>query len=49
MVVSMKDLQAVLAEAPNNFVIRDALARCWEVMSEHRKVLCSVSGGQIVM
>lgn len=28
-----------------NFVIRDALDRCVEVLSSHNKIMCSVSGG----
>lgn len=41
----MIDFAHILSEAPDNFVIQDALARCVEVLSEHDKVLCAVSGG----
>lgn len=43
------DIDALLAEAPDNFVIRDALVKCVEVLEEHEKVLCAVSGGQTAM
>jgi len=39
------DLDKLLAEAPDNFVIKDALARCVEILDAHKKVMCSVSGG----
>lgn len=38
-------LEQVLAEAPDNFVILDALERCFEVVRDHKKIMCSVSGG----
>ena len=37
--------QEVLSEAPNNFVIQNALERCFDITKEHRKILCSCSGG----
>lgn len=45
----MVNLEELLQEAPDNFVIKDALARCVEITEAHKKILCSVSGGQIVM
>jgi len=39
------DIDKLLADAPNNFVITDALAKCAEVVDEHQKVVCSISGG----
>lgn len=41
----MIDLQQLIAEAPDNFVIQNALIRCAEVVAEHTKIVCSVSGG----
>lgn len=38
-------LESIIADAPNNFVIRDALARCFEVVQEHQHIVCSCSGG----
>ena len=38
-------LDSVIVSAPDNFVIRDALARCFEVVQEHRHIVCSCSGG----
>jgi 3'-phosphoadenosine 5'-phosphosulfate sulfotransferase (PAPS reductase)/FAD synthetase len=38
-------LEDVMASAPNNEVIKDALFRTWMYISEHQKPLCSVSGG----
>lgn len=43
------DVDKLLAGAPNNFVIVDALAKCVEVVEEHKKVMCSISGGATVM
>ena len=42
------DVDALIAEAPDNFVIQNALVKCVEVLEEHNKVMCSVSGGRIV-
>ena len=39
------DVDKLLAGAPNNFVIVDALAKCAEVVEEHKKIMCSISGG----
>lgn len=39
------DLEKILSDAPENFVIQSALIRCWEVTQDHKKILCSVSGG----
>lgn len=35
----------LLASAPDNFVIRDALVRCAEIVDSHNNIYCSVSGG----
>ena len=39
------DIQNIISSAPNNFVIRDALVKCFEVIQEHDNICCSVSGG----
>lgn len=39
------DLESIMSIAPDNFVIRDALARCFEVVQEHEHIVCSYSGG----
>lgn len=38
-------LDSVIASAPDNFVILDALARCFEVVQGHQHIVCSCSGG----
>lgn len=38
-------LERILNEAPDNFVIQDALIRCYEIVSTHNRIVCSVSGG----
>lgn len=38
-------LESAIAEAPDNFVIRDALVRCFTITREHNKIMCSISGG----
>lgn len=40
--ISMADL---ISESPDNFVIRDALLRCVEVIDLHNKIMCGISGG----
>lgn len=35
----------ILSEAPDNFVIQNALGACFERVLEHKHILCSVSGG----
>lgn len=35
----------IISQAPDNFVIQDALAKCYEVVEEHNHILCSCSGG----
>lgn len=40
------DIDALIESAPDNFVIRDALYRCYEIVSEHNNICCSVSGGR---
>lgn len=39
------DLGHLLQEAPQNEEIRDTLAKCYYQMQDHRKVMCSISGG----
>lgn len=39
------DIDTLIADAPDNFVIKDAICRCYEVVSEHSKICCAVSGG----
>lgn len=41
----MVDIEEIISEAPDNFVIKDALCKAHEVASEHNKIVCSVSGG----
>ena len=41
----MDELESIIADAPDNFVIRNALVKCYEVVHEHSKIICSVSGG----
>lgn len=38
-------LENILAEAPDNFIIQDALCRCFDAVQEHEKIVCSCSGG----
>lgn len=38
-------LEEILMEAPDNFIIKDALNVCYSVLQEHNSVMCSVSGG----
>lgn len=45
LVVIKLTLESIVADAPDNFVIQDALARCYEIIQEHQKIMCSVSGG----
>ncbi len=39
------DIDALLQDAPDNFVIQNALEKCVDVVSHHQKIMCSVSGG----
>lgn len=41
----MDELGTIIANAPDNFVIRNALVKCYEVVHEHNKIVCSISGG----
>lgn len=41
----MMDIEKLLASAPENFVVRDALVKCVEVVKYHNNICCSVSGG----
>ena len=45
----MDELEEIIAASPDNFVIRNALIKCYEVVHEHNKIVCSVSGGATVM
>lgn len=38
-------VENLIAGAPDNFVIQDALVKCIEVVGEHKKIACSISGG----
>lgn len=42
-------LEQILREAPDNFVIQNALIKCYDVVSSHNHIACSVSGGAIAM
>lgn len=42
-------IEEILAEAPDNFVIQNALIKCYEEVTKHNKILCSVSGGRTAM
>lgn len=39
------DIQKIVDEAPDNFVIRDALCKCHEVIESHKHIVCLISGG----
>ncbi len=39
------NINQILADAPDNFVIQNALIQCVDVLASHRNVMCSVSGG----
>ncbi len=41
----MVDIEEILSSAPDNFVIKNALQKCYEVLREHNNVMCSISGG----
>lgn len=41
----MDELEEIIAASPDNFVIRNALVKCYEVVHNHDKIVCSVSGG----
>lgn len=41
----MISTEKLIASAPDNFVIRDALIKCAEVVDSHDNIFCSVSGG----
>lgn len=38
-------IEDIIKDAPENFVIRDALCRCHEIIESHNKIICLVSGG----
>lgn len=44
-VKKISDLENIIANSPDNFVIRDALATCFEVLQEYKHIVCSCSGG----
>lgn len=39
-------LEEIISNAPNNFVIKDALVKCYEEVQLHNRILCLISGGQ---
>lgn len=41
----MDELEEIIAASPDNFVIRNALVKCYEVVHGHNKIVCSISGG----
>ena len=41
----MDELEEIIAASPDNFVIRNAMVKCYEVVHNHDKIVCSVSGG----
>ena len=41
----MVDLDELIQNAPDNFVIQNALIKCAEVIDSHEKIMCSASGG----
>jgi len=45
MSMSKNSLDYIIDSSPDNFVIRDALIRCFEVVQEHQHIVCSCSGG----
>lgn len=49
--VKPKDINEILSNAPMNKVIGDNLIRAYSIINDDRykNILCSVSGGQIVM
>ena len=38
-------IEELIVASPDNFVIRDALVKCYEVVEQHDKIMCSISGG----
>lgn len=41
----MDELESIIEAAPDNFVIQNALIKCYEVVHSHNKIACSISGG----
>lgn len=41
----MDELDTLVASAPDNFVIQNAIIRCYEIINSHNKIVCSISGG----
>lgn len=38
-------IDGIIKEAPDNFVIQNALCRCYEIIESHDKIVCLISGG----
>lgn len=41
----MKTIEEIIKESPDNFVIQNALCRCFEIIEQHNKIVVLVSGG----
>ena len=41
----MDELEKIVASAPDNFVIQNAIIKCYEIVNSHNKIVCSISGG----
>lgn len=41
----MDELDSIISQSPDNFVIRNALIKCYEVVQNHKRIVCSISGG----
>ena len=41
----MDELDSIISRSPDNFVIRNALIKCYEVVQNHKRIVCSISGG----
>lgn len=41
----MIDIERLIKESPDNFVIQNALIKCAEEVDRHNSIVCSVSGG----
>ena len=39
------ELDKIIEKSPHNFVIRDAIEKCFDVIQKHNKIACHVSGG----
>lgn len=38
-------LDTLIEQAPDNFIIKDAISRCYEIVQLHKKIVCFYSGG----